>query len=192
MNTSMPDPAYLAESRATEVIIWFSIPIPIIVLTTILRLYVRLATIPRSRLKYDDYLIVCAAADIVFQIASLTASALGLAFGPPYGFGQHLVLVPPDHFKMFMMGNYIFSHFYNLAIATAKLSVLALYHRLFWVKLWFRRLVIFTSVFVTVWLLSMELVLLFGWQPISDWWSGTGEDFVHITPFGYFANITNF
>ena len=23
--------------------------------------------------------------------------------GPPYGFGQHLVAVPPGHFKMFMM-----------------------------------------------------------------------------------------
>lgn len=87
-------------------------------------------------------------------------------------------------------GNYIFCHCYDVAIATTKLSVLALYYHVFIVP-WFRRLVIFTASFVLLWLLVMEVVLLVGWHPIQKWWSETDSSPIQTTSFAYYTNITN-
>lgn len=48
---------------------------------------------------------------------------------------------------MFLMGDYIFSHFYNLTIGTTKLSILALYYRIFSTRN-YRIITITTAVFV--------------------------------------------
>ncbi|KAK8058186.1 hypothetical protein PG994_008634 [Apiospora phragmitis] len=184
MNLRTPDAEYLAQSRATELEVFFSIPIPLVLLTTALRLSVRMATIPKGSLAIDDYLMICA------TVAAVAVSAVGLGFGAPYGYGRHIEAVSPGDFITFKMGNYIFSHCYDVAIATTKLSVLALYYRIFIIPC-FRRLIILTSTFVVLWFLLMELVLLLGWQPIQSWWTGNGDDAIHITWFAYFTNITN-
>ncbi|KAK7954295.1 hypothetical protein PG996_015179 [Apiospora saccharicola] len=184
MSANTSDPEYLAQSRATELNVFYSIPIPLVVLTTALRLYVRTATTPKASLATDDYLMICA------TVAAVAVSAVGLGFGPPYGFGRHREVLSPAEFETFMMGNYIFSHCYDMAIATTKLSVLALYYHIFIVP-WFRRLVVLTAVFVLLWLLAMEVVLLVGWHPIQSWWSEPGSGLVQMLAFAYFTNITN-
>ncbi|KAK8135984.1 hypothetical protein PG984_003924 [Apiospora sp. TS-2023a] len=148
MSANTSDPEYIAQSRATELNVFYSIPIPLVVFTTALRLYVRMATTPRASLAADDYLMICA------TVAAVTVSAVGLGF------------------------------------ATTKLSVLALYYHIFIVP-WFRRLVILTAVFVLLWLLAMEVVLLVGWHPIQSWWSEPGSGLVQMLAFAYFTNITN-
>ncbi|KAK7934740.1 hypothetical protein PG985_000235 [Apiospora marii] len=207
MDAKVLDPEVMAQSRATELEVFFSIPIPIVIFTTALRLYVRKATIPKGSLAADDYLMICA------TLAAVAVSAVGLGFGthapscysndaqigacvltgrtgPPYGFGRHKEAITSAQYETFMMGNYIFSHCYDVAIATTKLSVLALYYRIF-ITPWFRRLVLLTAAFVLLWLLSMEVVLVVGWHPIQRWWSGHDPGSVQITGFAYYTNITN-
>lgn len=86
-------------------------------------------------------------------------------------------------------GDYIFSHFYNVAIGCTKLSVLALYYRVFATST-FRSLVAAAS-FVCAWLLVMEVVLGLGCRPIQAWWDAVPGTFVNKVSFTYFTNITN-
>ncbi|KAK7967631.1 uncharacterized protein PG986_001908 [Apiospora aurea] len=181
MNASTPEAEYVDQSRATELNVFFSIPIPLTVLTTALRLFVRLAITPKGTLAIDDYLMLCATMGIWTESPRK---------GPPYGYGRHMEAVSSADYNTFEMGNYIFSHCYDVAIATTKLSVLALYHRIFVIP-FFRRLVILTSAFVVVWFFTMEVILLVGWHPISSWWTGEGIDPIHLTRFAYYTNITN-
>ncbi|KAK8004519.1 dihydrofolate reductase [Apiospora arundinis] len=174
-------PEYMAESRASLLIVFFALPIPIVILTTVFRLVVRL-TVQKSGLTCDDHLMIGA------TIAAVALSAVGLSFGehslypgsfrrsgneltefkgPSYGYGKHLEAVSPDDFKVFLMGSYVFSHFYNTAIVLTKLSVLALYNRLLATERWFKRLVKATS------------------------WTGDGSDSIRLTWFGNFTNIIN-
>ncbi|KAK6832860.1 hypothetical protein PG987_007554 [Apiospora arundinis] len=161
-------PEYMAEFRASLLIVFFALPIPIVILTTVFRLVVRL-TVQKGGLTCDDHLMIGA------TIAAVALSAVGLSFGPSYGYGKHLEAVSPDDFKVFLMGSYVFSHFYNTAIVLTKLSVLALYHRLLATERWFKRLVKATSVFVCFWLV----------------WTGDGSDSIRLTWFGNFTNIIN-
>ncbi|KAK8035489.1 hypothetical protein PG993_010484 [Apiospora rasikravindrae] len=189
MNATMPNAEYLAQSRATELEVFFSIPIPLVVLTTALRLFVRLAITPKGNLSIDDYLMLCATVvAVAYNTASIWADFL--CQGAPYGYGRHIEAISAADFEAFQMGSYIFSHCYDVAIATTKLSVLALYHRIFIIPC-FRRLVVLTAAFVGLWLLTMEVVLLAGWRPISSWWTGDGIDPVRLTWFAYYTNITN-
>ncbi|RHZ64928.1 putative integral membrane protein PTH11-like [Aspergillus thermomutatus] len=178
------DAAFLAQSRVTEVTVAYSVPIPLELLTTGLRLWVKLRG-PGGGLSSDDYLMVWA----TFVGAAVCVS--GLIYGPPYGFGRHKAALSDEQIETFMMGNYIFSHFYNAAIASTKLAVLALYHRIF-VTFKFRLIVLTTAVFVILWLMTMEIVLGLQCRPISRFWDsdvpGTCFDLV---AFSYFTNITN-
>lgn len=65
MSANASDPEFIAQSRVTELEVFYSIPIPIVVLTTALRLYVRTATIPKGSLAADDYLMICATVGVV-------------------------------------------------------------------------------------------------------------------------------
>lgn len=87
-------------------------------------------------------------------------------------------------------GNYIFSHFYDVAIVSTKLSVLALYYRVF-VTSAFRTVVIITAAFILMWLVTMEVVLGLECRPIQAWWGATEGSCVDLVAFGYFTNITN-
>lgn len=87
-------------------------------------------------------------------------------------------------------GNYIFSHFYDVAIVSTKLSVLALYYRVFVTPV-FRSVVIVTAAFILTWLVTMEVVLGLECRPIQAWWGATEGSCLDQVAFGYFTNITN-
>ena len=81
-----------------------------------------------------------------------------------------------------------------MAIGTTKLSVLALYHRIFAIPK-FRIVVISIAAFVCAWIIVMEVVLGFGCRPIRAWWGAVaeGEEFTCVdkVAFTYFTNVTN-
>lgn len=61
MNSSVtPSPAFLAESRVPELLACYIIPIPLELITTGLRLYIKLRPGSKDRLAFDDYLMVFA------------------------------------------------------------------------------------------------------------------------------------
>ena len=89
-------------------------------------------------------------------------------------------------------GDYIFSHFYDVAIASTKLSILALYWRIF-ATVRFRAAVAVTAAVVFCWLVAIEVALGLGCQPIQGWWdaaaaSGSCVDKVAFT---YSTNSIN-
>lgn len=82
-----------------------------------------------------------------------------------------------------------------MAIATTKLSVLALYHRIFAIPK-FRLIVRLLGGFICAWIIVMEVVLGLGCRPIRAWWAAA--DFepgqftcVDKTAFTYFTNVCN-
>ncbi|KAL7814960.1 WD40-repeat-containing domain protein [Trichoderma aethiopicum] len=97
-----------------------------------------------------------------------------------------------DYLMLFATGDYIFSHLYDIAIASTKLSVLALYHRIFATRP-FRLAVAATACFVCAWLVVMEVVLGFGCRPIQAWWDDEEARgrCIDKEAFTYFTNVTN-
>ncbi|KAL4905500.1 hypothetical protein BDW74DRAFT_167725 [Aspergillus multicolor] len=181
---SDPSAEYLAQSKVLDLNICYSIPIPLEILSTSLRLWAELRP-GRNGLAFDDLLMVWATA------VSVGLCISGLVYGPPYGMGKHIDAVDKEDVKTFMMGDYIFSHFYDFAIVSTKLSVLALYYRVF-PKPALRRVVIATAVFVVLWLATMSFVLGFQCRPIQRFWDSDvdGKCF-NLVAFSYFTNITN-
>ncbi|KAJ5103607.1 integral membrane PTH11-like protein [Penicillium argentinense] len=184
-SSTTENPDFLAQSRVSEVLAGYITPIPLELLTTGLRIYVKLRPSSKDRWAFDDYLIVWATA------MGIAVCVSGLVYGPPYGFGRHIEAVPTEDLKIFMMGDYIFSHFYNAAIVGTKLSVLALYHRIF-VTRSFRLMVISTAVFIFLWFCAMEISLGLECRPIQVFWDasvkGKCNNLVALT---YFTNIVN-
>ncbi|KAM5376951.1 hypothetical protein ACJZ2D_005295 [Fusarium nematophilum] len=182
-STSVPSAEYLAESKTTLLNVLYSVPIPLELISTFLRLWVRTQS---ASLAFDDYLMIWA------TFTSIGVCVCGLVYGPPYGLGRHLAAVPLEHVKMLLLGDYIFSHFYNMAIACTKLSVLALYYRVF-EKRKLRIAIIATFTFVIAWIIVMEVVLGFGCRPVKAWWLAADGDFtcVNKVAFTFFTNITN-
>ncbi|KAF3009242.1 hypothetical protein E8E14_009466 [Neopestalotiopsis sp. 37M] len=177
------DPAYLAESRVTLVTVFYSIPIFLMILSTTLRLWAKLRAEPK-RLAFDDYLMIWATG------ISVSFCIIGLTFGPPQGLGRHIEAITAEDLQSFMMGDYIFSHLYDVALASTKLSVLALYYRVFPVQ-GFRVVVTLTAVFVVLWMITMEVVLGFECRPIQAWWLAAEGQCLNLVAFAYFTNITN-
>ncbi|GFP59284.1 hypothetical protein TASIC1_0012028700 [Trichoderma asperellum] len=95
-----------------------------------------------------------------------------------------------DYLMLWATGDYIFSHFYDIAIGFTKLSVLTLYYRIFITRT-FRTLVVSTACFVCAWIIVMEVVLGFGCQPIQAWWGETRGKCINKEAFTYFTNVTN-
>lgn len=77
-----------------------------------------------------------------------------------------------------------------MAIASTKLSVLALYYRIFALRK-FRLIVMGTACFVTAWIVVMEVVLGLGCRPIRAWWGEAEGVCVDKMKFTYFTNVTN-
>lgn len=74
-----------------------------------------------------------------------------------------------------------------------KLSVLALYYRIF-AAYKFRIIIIITAVVVVSWLLAMEILLGLGCRPVQGWWDATvaaTATCVDKVAFTYSTNITN-
>ncbi|KAI1642156.1 uncharacterized protein F4817DRAFT_309416 [Daldinia loculata] len=179
-------PEYLAESRVALVNAFFSIPIPIEVLSTVFRLWVKTRLSSQRRLAFDDYFIIWA------TITAVAVCIVGLVCASG-GLGRHIEALPTEDIETFLLGDYIFSHFYDFAIASTKLSVLALYYRIF-AAAKFRILVIATAICVVIWLIVMEIILGLGCQPVQGWWNTAAAataTCVDKLAFTYSTNIIN-
>ncbi|KAJ5210990.1 hypothetical protein N7491_010805 [Penicillium cf. griseofulvum] len=110
---------------------------------------------------------------------------------PPYGFGKHQATLTTQEVEGFFRGDYVFSHFYDWAIACIKLSILGLYYRIFSTAV-FRRVVIGTATFIICWLAAMEIGLGLECIPIESIWnSDIKGKCINLVAFSYFTNITN-
>ncbi|KAJ5903625.1 hypothetical protein N7504_006008 [Penicillium tannophilum] len=170
----------LNESRVTIVTMCYSIPIPIMITCTGLRLFVKLRPSSKNSIAFDDLMIIIATSIAVGLCIS------GLVYGPPYGFGRHEAALSPND-----IGDYVFSHFYDWAIASTKLAILSLYYRIFSTVV-FRRFVIGTAIFIVLWLAAMEIALGLQCLPVQRAWDASVKGTcVDLVAFSYFTNITN-
>ncbi|KAL4947146.1 hypothetical protein BDW69DRAFT_190465 [Aspergillus filifer] len=184
-NTNISDVGaeYLAESKVVDLWVAYSVPIPLEILSTGLRLWAELYA-HKHGLAFDDYLMITAT---IFSLA-LCASGLGIAV--PSGMGRHIEVLSPDSVRMIGMGQYVMGHMYQVAIALTKLSVLALYYRASNSKL-FHRVVFATAAVVVLWLINIEILLFWVCQPISIFW-GNHDGFCYdMCAFALSNNIIN-
>ncbi|KAI0173307.1 hypothetical protein GGR52DRAFT_380592 [Hypoxylon sp. FL1284] len=187
MDTTTYSAEYLAESRTALLNAFYAIPIPLEVFSTAFRLWVKARPSSQGHLAFDDYLMIWA------TMAAVAECIAGLVYGAPNGLGRHIQAVSAEDRQSFLMGDYIFSHFYDFAIASTKLSVLALYYRIFAVDR-FRTAVLGTAAFVVCWLIAMEIVLGLGCRPVEGWWNAAvaaTATCVDKVAFTYSTNITN-
>ncbi|KAI0426625.1 hypothetical protein F5Y09DRAFT_318441 [Xylaria sp. FL1042] len=186
-NTTTYSAEYLAQDRRALVNAFYALPIPLEIISTIYRLIVKASPRSDNKLGYDDYLIVWA------TITAVAECIAGLVYGPPQGLGRHVQTLKPDSISNYLQGDYIFSHFYDFAIASTKLSILALYHRIF-VTTGMRVLIWITAALVLGWLIEMEIILALGCQPIQGWWDqevAKTARCVDKVAFTYSTNILN-
>ncbi|GAP83770.1 putative integral membrane pth11-like protein [Rosellinia necatrix] len=186
-NTITYSAEYLAEDRTALVTAFYALPIPLEILTTLFRLWVKVSPNSDGRLGYDDYLIVWA------TITAVAECVAGLVYGPPKGLGRHVQVLEPESISEYLRGDYIFSHFYDFAIVSTKLSILALYYHIFATPK-MRAVVLTTAILVFAWLIEMEIVLGFGCRPIQGWWDASvaaTAKCVDKVAFTYSTNILN-
>ncbi|ORY18051.1 hypothetical protein BCR34DRAFT_596619 [Clohesyomyces aquaticus] len=175
--------AHRDDSRVQEIYWVYSVPIAASIISTALRLWAK--TAGRNGITLDDYLIVFATLCLVGQCAT------GLGYGPPHGMGRHVVAVEPHDLVQVRKADYIFSHFYDIALVSVKLGILALYHRVFVVPI-FRKFVLATAAFVVAWGIGITVTLLLLCRPLKAYWDPnvTGKC-LDLTTFTYFTNISN-
>ncbi|KAF2730549.1 hypothetical protein EJ04DRAFT_39471 [Polyplosphaeria fusca] len=175
--------AHRDDSRVAEIHAVYSVPIVVSVLSTGLRLWAKKAG--RNGVTLDDYLISFATICLVGQCAS------GLGFGPPHGMGRHVIFVSPHDLMIFRLGDYVFSHFYDIALVSVKLGILAFYYRIFVVPL-FRKIVLATAAIVIGWGIGITVTLALVCQPTAAFWDDRIKGTcLNLGTFTYFTNISN-
>jgi hypothetical protein len=105
--------------------------------------------------------------------------------------GRHVIVVSQYDQMMVRKGDYLFSHFYDLALVSVKLGILAFYYRVF-VHPVFRSVVLATAAFVVAWGIGITVTLFLACRPLNAYWdaSVTGQCLTMVT-FTYFTNISN-
>ncbi|KAF2128865.1 hypothetical protein P153DRAFT_376229 [Dothidotthia symphoricarpi CBS 119687] len=172
-----------SDSRVTEIHWLYSVPIAAGTITTALRFWAK--QVGRNGITLDDYLILLATICVVGQCAT------GLILGPPHGMGRHVVFVSAYDQMMVRKGDYIFSHFYDIALVTVKLGILAFYYRVFVVPL-FRKFVLATAAFIVAWGVGITVALLFACRPLETYWDvNVKGSCLRLVTFTYFTNISN-
>ncbi|KAF2006254.1 hypothetical protein P154DRAFT_255849 [Amniculicola lignicola CBS 123094] len=175
--------AHRDDSRVAEIHWVYSWPIALSIISTSLRLWAKKAG--RNGITLDDYLIVFATICLVGECAS------GLGYGPPHGMGRHVIVPSADDLTMVRKGDYVFSHFYDIALVTVKLGILAFYYRVFVVPV-FRKIVLATSAFIIAWGIGITVTLALACRPIQAFWDSTVTGkCVDLLTFTYFTNISN-
>lgn len=105
--------------------------------------------------------------------------------------GRHIIYVSEYDRMMVRKGDYIFSHFYDIALVSVKLSILAFYWRVF-IHPVFRYIVIATAVFVSAWGIGITVALGLVCRPLASFWdSNIIGKCLSIVQFTYFTNISN-
>ncbi|KAF2688794.1 hypothetical protein K458DRAFT_400920 [Lentithecium fluviatile CBS 122367] len=96
-----------------------------------------------------------------------------------------------DWLIVFATGDYVFSHFYDIALVSVKLGILAFYYRVFVVPM-FRKVVLATAAFVIAWGIGITVTLALACRPIEAFWDATVKgDCLQLVTFTYFTNISN-
>jgi hypothetical protein len=92
---------------------------------------------------------------------------------------------------MVRKGDYVFSHFYDLALVSVKLGILAFYWRVFVLPV-FRTVVLATASFVIAWGIGITITLLLACRPLSAYWDANvvGKCLTMVN-FVYFTNVSN-
>ncbi|KAB8079736.1 integral membrane PTH11-like protein [Aspergillus leporis] len=170
------------ESRETLVIVGYTVPIAILVMSTVLRLWVK---ITQDRLHLDDYLITLASAlEVAYSVTMLVC-------GVGHGFGKHTKPLDTHDLEIFLKGDYIASHLYNVGLAAIKLGILALYYRIFPVR-WFSRTVIGCAIFVCVWITTIEVFMGALCRPLRAFWDLSIKGYCfNSTALSYYVNTSN-
>lgn len=175
--------AHKHESRV-HIVYWvYSVPIVAATLSTSLRLLAK--QVGRNGITLDDYLIVFATLCLIGQCAS------GIGYGAGHGMGRHVNTVSAHDQMMVRKGDYVFSHFYDIALVAVKLGILAFYYRVFVIPL-FRKVVLGTAAFVTGWGIGITITLGLVCRPIEAYWDATVQGkCLRLVEFIYFTNISN-
>ncbi|KAJ4378917.1 hypothetical protein N0V86_005793 [Didymella sp. IMI 355093] len=159
------------DSRVTEIHWVYSVPIAASVISTGLRLYAK--RFGKNGIHLDDYLIT---------IATVC---------PPHGMGRHVIFISEHNRMMVRQGDFVFSHFYDLALVFVKLGILAFYWRVF-VHPVFRKVVVATAAFIIAWGIGITITLFLSCRPLRAYWDRTVEGTcLAIVTFTYFTNISN-
>lgn len=175
--------AHKHESRVHEIYWVYGVPIVAATVSTCLRLVAK--WVGRNGITLDDYLIVFATLCIIGQCAS------GIGYGAGHGMGRHVNVVSPYDQMMVRKGDYVFSHFYDIALVSVKLGILAFYHRVFVIPL-FRKIVLATALFVIGWGIGITATLGLVCRPIAAFWDASVQGkCLHLVEFTYFTNISN-
>ncbi|OJJ42738.1 hypothetical protein ASPZODRAFT_76364, partial [Penicilliopsis zonata CBS 506.65] len=173
-------------SRTSLVIIGYAIPIAGMVVCTGLRLIAKWTTSSTERFLIDDYLILLGTA------LEISDCAVMLAYGVKYGFGKHVTDLTAYDLMMFLKGDYIVSHLYNVGLATVKLGILALYYRIFAVAS-FRRAVLACALVIGLWIFTIEIFMGLLCRPLAHYWDSAhvkGKCF-DATAMTYYVNTSN-
>jgi hypothetical protein len=192
--------AHKHDSRVTEIHWVYTVPIVAATLSTALRFWAK--RLGRNGITLDDYLILFATLCVIGQcssglgygtrlsILSIPRASLTAA-GPPHGMGRHVIAVSPYDQMMVRKGDYVFSHFYDLALVSVKLGILAFYYRVF-VHPVFRTAVLATAAFVVAWGIGITVTLFLACRPLNAYWdSNVSGDCLTMVTFTYFTNISN-
>ncbi|CAD6570796.1 MAG: hypothetical protein ASARMPRED_003940 [Alectoria sarmentosa] len=118
----------------------------------------------RVSLGLDDFLIL---ASMFFGIGLVITAGLTTT----YGIGRHIIAVPPRDLVKFGEVNFALEVFYVPTIALAKLSILALYVRVFrMMNKTFRIAVYVISAWIILWFIGLYLDIFLACRPISSYW----------------------
>lgn len=175
--------AHRDDSRAAELHWAYSVSLVAGIITTGLRLWAK--RYGGTGIALDDYLILLATMFLTAQCIMV------LGFGVPQGVGHHVTAVSPHNQMLVRMGDYVFSHFYDLALVNIKLGILALYYRVFVFPI-FRRIVLALSALVIAWGVGITVTLLLACRPLAAYWnSRVAGQCLQMVTFTYFTNIFN-
>ncbi|PLB39773.1 putative integral membrane protein Pth11-like [Aspergillus candidus] len=145
--------------RAVIVALYFAFILSTV--SVVLRLVARRIT--GTGLLLDDYLIVAA---LLFKYGC-SIGVVVLLFN---GMGSHITTIPPENLEVYMKIGWSNPFVYTTCIALIKLSVLALYKRLFTTQ----RMCVAVNVvasFVILWTLSIYIVGLLQCLPVNKFWN---------------------
>ncbi|KAI9037238.1 putative integral membrane protein Pth11-like [Aspergillus affinis] len=129
----------------------------------VLRLVARRIT--GTGLFLDDYLILIA---LLFKYGCSIGTAI-LLFN---GMGSHLEMIPPDHLTVYLKIGWSNSFIYTTAIMFTKLSILALYKRLFSTHSMVLTVNI-VALFVILWTFAVYIVSVMQCIPVQKFWIPT-------------------
>ncbi|KAJ8124088.1 hypothetical protein ONZ43_g112 [Nemania bipapillata] len=154
----------LAEDQSPQLLVVFVIftALPLIVVT--LRIIARRVT--HQAISYDDWLIIIAVflciAQFVFLIEALR-----------YGLGRHIQVVPTTSIEPYLLYTFLSELYYAIDVTLVKMSILALYLRLFNIHPLFKMSCYALMVIVLAWGVSVTFTTIFQCSPISAAWDKT-------------------